>query len=553
MLNIKKILSFVVLIAFCVVATTGYCLSPSSSLDNLSFKYFVEKEFFPDMERKSNVGARMDIDGIEKLQYMQDLKAKYSEDLFMNLDDFDPWLQAESEYIRHDINSLFLPAENGIQPEHWAPDNILLIATQQCSAKCEHCLIFSSPRTKVYLNQNGMDNVFGGKYGNAIEDFSLSGGEIFMHPEFYDIMSKYPVHSIVTNAYWAKSKETCRKKILEFKEAIYANDKIDKSSFYFGFSLDRMHMQDKSVSLEAIANVVETLYYEVPEVKIDLMKVNLKGEENVKKLFDILEERGFDVIVKDASVITDIDVVGKDIFVIQEKGKPETAREVYIDSFPLVPVGRAALLDDNEFNYKDKDNLLRMLDKNSLKSQYLNTEDKYQYVVGPDGSVSIQNIYLVPPAPVNIGNFNDESWDKIINRVASDPVAIYSRINKLDVMFNALAKRYPDFADSLKAKAVAPQQLLYMMLLNPERRMFLNLVLLKDALENNILKIDLDNPAANALAQFVLKASEDDIFDFAQKRVAVLRDILVKKRENRPSVFDSKKTQNNNIVLLRSA
>lgn len=551
-INIKIVFCFL-LSVFVLAGGSAYSLSPSSSLDKLSFDYFLAEEYYPDPAKSPSVAARMDIEDFEKVTYVKQLKDMFGDNIVQNLDDLDPWLQAETEFIRHDLNSMFVPGEKGIRTDHWAPGNLLLIATQKCSARCEHCLIFSSPKTKVFLPKEKIANVFAGQYGASIKDLSLSGGEIFLHQDFKEIISSYSVQSVVTNAFWAKNKDVCRKKILEFKDALYSNPKIDKSEFFFGFSVDRIHMKDKTVSLESIANVIEVLYEEIPEIKIDLMKVNLLDEGTLIDLFAILSERGYEVIANKDQDIYDVNFSGKVPFVIQKQGKPETARPLYIDSFPLVPVGRASLLDPKEFNFKSREDMLSLLDTKALKSVYVDSEEEYQYVVGPDGSVSMHNIYLIPPAPVNAGNFNYESWDQIVERIARDPIAVYSRMNKMDVIFNAMARKYPDFAEILKNKAVSTQQLIYMILLNPERRMFINMILLKDALSNGILQANPDTESSSSFVNFLKKATDDEMFDFISKRVAALREIAEEKEAKKPVVFSHAQKQKALLASLASA
>lgn len=555
--NINKInMKFVMcilLFALFFAGTNANALSPSSSIEKLSFEYFLANEYYPDTENSPSVAARMDIEDFEKINYLKELKEKFGQDIVKNIDDLDPWLQAETEIMRHNINEMFLPGDKGIKTKHWAPGNILLIATQKCSARCEHCLIFSSPKTKVFLPKEKIAGVFAGKYGEGIENLSLSGGEIFMHQDFQEIISNYSVQSIVTNAFWAKNKDVCRKKILEFKDALYSNDKIDKSEFYFGISVDRIHMKDNSISLNSIANVIEVLYEEMPEIKIDLMKVSLKQEGTLIDLFNVLAERGYEIITDDKQDNMEESAGKKTIFSIKKVNTADTARPLYIDSFPLVPVGRASLLNPDEFNYKSREEMLDLLNNKSLKSVYVDNKEQYQYVVGPDGSVSMHNIYLIPPAPVNAGNFNYESWDKIIGRIAKDPIAIYSRMNKMDTMFEAMASYYPDFADELKDKAVATQQLVYMILLNPERRMFLNMLLLKDAVDNNILKVNPEHTSSASLMNFLFKASNDDIFEFVGRRVASLREIAGAKEDVKPVLFSHAPKQKAMLASLASA
>jgi hypothetical protein len=447
-------------------------------------------------------------------EYYHALKNVYGNDVIIDNFDLSSDFQEVVEKRRYLLNSTFQIGKNGLEIKKWEPGHILLLGTQYCTMKCQHCILFCSPETKLELPINVFDSIFSDAMINKIKGVSLSGGEIFLHKDIFHIVKSYPVKSIVTNGVWTTDTESLNCFLTKFKISLKENPFFKHGEFYFTISLDKNHLNNEGIALCNISYIITWIYDNLKDVKLCLERVQIENDESLNKLFDLLKSRG--LIIQTSNYRKTVNINSYiSSFSIKKQGHQE--RAIYVDNFPNIPLGRSLLYKAYSMNESKKEVDRCKISTLTLKSQYVDLDSNFQYVIGPDGNITIHNVYLIPPNPYIVGNFIHENWDTILNRVSRDPIAIMIRNEKVDKIINLIEDDYTDFYTNIASNSDSIQQLLYLLLLNPERRIYINLLALRYCIENDYLK------TSSKSIKAVLKKDDKDLLQWSKALVGSIR------------------------------
>lgn len=252
--------------------------------------------------------------------------------------------------------------------------NIGLMLTYKCSVACPHCIVEAGPHRKEMMS---LENAFkwsseASEYGDRhIKGLALTGGEPFFDMDNLKSISGHGrklgfVLSVVTNAFWASTKEQALKVLSQVPD-------IQMISF----STDVYHL--KSIPFENIKN--------------GIWAANQLGLlYNIAVCTDSEEDEQYKKIIKELSMITDKDSIRTAI---------------------TFPVGRAGKR-SKSFNY-------RMSSEPTAAACTMASSP----VIFPDGKVMacIGPVMKLPFLhPLLLGNLNNESLTEILDKAESNPI-----------------------------------------------------------------------------------------------------------------------------------
>jgi hypothetical protein len=90
--------------------------------------------------------------------------------------------------------------------------------TTKCTQSCSHCCFSCSPKKTDFMFLQMAENINKFLINNSINYINVMGGEFFMHPDWFDIISTLcngvEIIRLVTNGDWVKSAERSRMKTL---------------------------------------------------------------------------------------------------------------------------------------------------------------------------------------------------------------------------------------------------------------------------------------------------------------------------------------------------
>lgn len=197
-------------------------------------------------------------------------------------------------------------------------ESVVINLGARCNATCEHCCFSCSPTKKDSLDKDEIIRLVENFSKNEkVKVISFTGGEIFLNYSFLKkllkIVNSYGKSStLISNGFWGKNTE---------KVISYFEDMKDFGVTNLSISHDDFHA--KFVKTEYIKNILEESR-KYPEIQVVLniavSKSNM-GDQVIKELDD-------------------------------------SALGIPLTKFPLIPVGEAENLGDNEFqNIYSLDNL----------------------------------------------------------------------------------------------------------------------------------------------------------------------------------------------------
>lgn len=121
------------------------------------------------------------------------------------------------------------------------PKKLTILTTNQCTAKCDHCVMNSSPDRVEKLTYNRIRNAISelNKY-NSLKVVIFSGGEpTLLGDDLLDSIafadSLGIVTRIVTNAHWAVSEEKARATLVQLREAGLAELNISTDDYHIPY------------------------------------------------------------------------------------------------------------------------------------------------------------------------------------------------------------------------------------------------------------------------------------------------------------------------------
>jgi hypothetical protein len=420
----------------------------------------------------------MRIEDAERRPYLERLRSFYGKEIVAE-QDLAQSRQLLIEHKRHRLNARFI---SNVSHLDFFPKRLLISATQKCTFSCSHCWVFASPKTTCSLDSQALNAIYHNVLSDPPPGWTVTGGEFFALPYWSDVLERFPIQCIYTNAFWGHPVENCRRQIAIIRKALENNSGIDTKRFTIILSYDRFHVE--SVGSEfplavAVAGIIDQLYESVPDVSIRISHTNDPADED---MFDPviveLKKYGYQI---NRTRFSEKNTKIRTISFMYSKGKG-MLKELSVDMFPLTPICRGLLLGESKKAQTDTEDT----DQLSALESLHNPRAYHQYAVGPDGGVSLYEILYAPPVTYYLGNLVHESWVKIEERIKRDPIAITLRQDGMGSIIGFMKKFEPELLSNIIADIQTVQQLLYLIFLNPKRRLLLNAFLLNELCKNNL-------------------------------------------------------------------
>ena len=409
----------------------------------------------------------MIISSDEKPLYFRCLRENYgtgiiSEERFLDTD-----VQREFEEKRHRTNAL---SEPRITANDWQPGKVLLLPTQSCTCKCDHCWVFGTPDSECVLTPEQLRAIRANlTVDGKLPVVTVSGGEFFTHHSFREILADFPVQCIYTNGFWGYTPEKCHSYLQDVLKAVSGNTAIDLSKLTLILSYDHRHSENFRVPIEsALAGIISGAYHIIPEANLRISQ-SLRNQRDIQidPLIRELQAAGFTVGTAEKSAWNG-SILTKS-YSYGSHGKP--GKTLYADFFPETRIGRAILRNpDQSPGGTNSHNKKTWWDDMPLS--------RHQYVIGPDAGLGIYTILYAPPVPYCAGNLVDMPWRKIEERLRCDPIATALQTLGLPAVWAYMdACIDTGLRECLLKNTQTIQQFMYLLVLEPERRLQMNLFL----------------------------------------------------------------------------
>ena len=394
----------------------------------------------------------MDINFYEKSAYFHRLREIYGEEVVTDEAFMKTAVQLEFERQRHDINSQLNPKS---KVSIIKPDRLLFMPLQKCTFKCQHCWVFGSTDSEYVLKDDQLHKIK--QNLGHIPQMTVSGGEFFIHSSYRKILSDFPVQCIYSNGFWGYPKSKCRSYLQDIKAAVDINTQINPKKLTMILSYDSYHTANfQSSAVEAISGIISAAYEIFHEMNFRISHLNNNVcISNITPIIDELKASGF-VVIQDEIVSSNGNI--KTIsYQYRKSGLP--VKTLFVDIFPQALIGRAIFQESNSIVGKWWDNM---------------PLSRHQFTIGPDGGVGLYEILYAPPVPYRVGNIIEASWNQISEAISRDPIAITLQVSGLSFIWEYLNTYNKKLELRLKQNTQSIQQFMYLLLIDPERRMLLN-------------------------------------------------------------------------------
>jgi hypothetical protein len=407
----------------------------------------------------------MQINHSEKLLYFKYLKKYFGREI-VHEDDLNTEYQRHIEIQRHKFNSYF---ESNIGGLDLNPKRLLINITQKCTFSCQHCWVFGSPSAKSSLSLNDLKSIEKNILSDNPPNWTISGGEFFCLPYYPKVLEQFPIQCVYSNAFWGHPEKKSQEYTEKIAKALDKNLKINKNRFTLILSYDIYHIKSCGANFPlsiAIARIIDTFYKKMPEISIRISHTLCKDDENkYNPIIKELENFGFEITK------TEQDDNHSNINTISYSYTKENGivKELFIDIFPATYISRGLFLEEK--------NELQLFEKQTIIE---NNSFRYQYTIGPDGGLGLYEILYAPPVPYFLGRLVDESWKTIEERLMHDPIAMTLKKEGIKPILHFMDIYYHELFNSISTQYQTIQQILYLILLNPGRRLLLNTYLLSE-------------------------------------------------------------------------
>lgn len=123
-------------------------------------------------------------------------------------------------------------------------DGIHFLLTYQCTFKCDHCFLYCDPKSKGVFSIDQIKAVLDDTQNiPTVDNIYFEGGEPFL---YYELMLEGIEHAtqmglsvgIVTNGYWARSKEKALKLLKPLKKLKISGIGLSDDAFHYGDERD---------------------------------------------------------------------------------------------------------------------------------------------------------------------------------------------------------------------------------------------------------------------------------------------------------------------------
>jgi hypothetical protein len=394
----------------------------------------------------------MKINSCEQSAYFHNLRKIYGEEVVTNEAFMKTAVQQEFEQQRHDINARLNPKS---RISNLRPDRLLFMPLQKCTFKCQHCWVFGSPYSDCVLNEEQFHRIK--QNLGHIPQMTVSGGEFFLHSSFRKILSDFPVQCIYSNGFWGHPNSKCRSYLQDIKTAVDINPKINPKRLTMILSYDNYHTENFQSSAEkALSGIISAAYELFPEMNLRISQLNdVPGTSHITSIIEELKALGF-VVLQEEKVSSNGNI--KTIS-YQYRKNDSPVKTLFADIFPLTRIGRAVFQESNSSSEKWWENI---------------PLSRHQFTIGPDGGVGLYEILYAPPVPYRAGNLIEASWNQIAETIWRDPIAITLQVSGLSFIWEYLDTHNKKLELRLRQNTQSIQQFMYLLLIDPERRLSLN-------------------------------------------------------------------------------
>lgn len=410
----------------------------------------------------------MEVNAAERAGYLFSLRSAYGDEILANNLGLQASHQRSCEALRHSLNSRLRSEVAEIDRD---PRRLLVSATQRCTFACSHCWVFGSPATGCFLSLDELDAIYRHTSADHSPRWTVSGGEFFTLPHFAEVLKRYPIDCVFTNGFWGYPEDRCRRYVERIAAALRDNRYLREGVLTFILSYDTYHVDAGGRSLPlaaAIASIIAEFYETLPCTNLRISHARSGPEDaGYRDVIRTLETKGFSV-----SPTARLDHNGNIASVsyrYQKQGG--LTKELFVDTYPITRVCRALLHQP----------VLAPGSSAAYDAAGNSPRARYQYAVGPDGGVGLYQILYAPPVPYRLGDLVHEPWSVITERVNKDPVAVTLDKDGTGPIVSFLNRYYPTLMRSLTPGLQTTQQFLYLVLLDPDRRLLLNAYLLRES------------------------------------------------------------------------
>jgi hypothetical protein len=394
----------------------------------------------------------MKINPCEQSAYFHSLRKTYGEEVVTDEAFMTTAVQQEFEQQRHAINAQLNPKSN---ISNIKPGQLLFMPLQKCTFKCQHCWVFGSPDSDCALNEEQLHRIK--QNLGHIPQMTVSGGEFFLHSSFRKILSAFPVQCIYSNGFWGYPNSKCRSYLQDIKAAIDINPNINPNKLTMILSYDNYHTENFQFSSEkALSGIISVAYELFSEMNLRISQLNDDpGTPHITPIIEELKALGF-VVLQEEKISSNGNI--KTIsYQYRKNGLP--VKKLFADIFPLTRIGRAVFQESNSSTEKWWEDI---------------PLSRHQFTIGPDGGVGLYEILYAPPVPYRVGNLIEAPWEQIVETIRRDPIATTLQVSGLSFIWEYLHIHNKKLELRLKQNTQSIQQFMYLLLIDPERRLLLN-------------------------------------------------------------------------------
>lgn len=411
----------------------------------------------------------------ERAGYFNALRRLYGEDVIADETGLDASRQRAAEELRQRINHGFSPAAGTAGRE---PKRLLVTVTQRCTFHCSHCWLFASPTAGASLSLDELDAIDRNASMDYTPGWTISGGEFFTLPHFAEALRRYPIDCVYSNGFWGFPAERRREYIDRSAQAVAGNTRRGDRPLTLILSYDSYHAAAAGTRLPlatAIAGIIADCYRRMPAVGIRISHAQSEtGDTRFLDVVRALQAEGFSVTHTGAQERNGSIAVLPYLY----SADGCTVKQMFVDTYPVTAVCRA-LLDDRPAGAWPE-----------APSPGWNERPRarHQYTVGPDGGLGLYEILYAPPVPYRLADVVHAPWSAIEERIVRDPIAVTLQNDGNEPIMSFLERFYPALTRALVARCHSVQALLYLAMLDPERRLRLNAYLADRLLRQDRLR-----------------------------------------------------------------
>ncbi|MFH1753564.1 MAG: radical SAM protein, partial [Candidatus Omnitrophota bacterium] len=362
----------------------------------------------------------------------------------------------------------------------WVPGSITLIPFVRCTAQCGFCAVSGSPFNQHVMSPQVMDRAMDIpeylKLDSGIgRGIHLSGGEVFTIPidELIALIEKYHITSLATNASMMNrrnaakfAKELNRVMISRRNRAAWRWDKVKR--FDIDISLDDWHLEQRSISIEKIANLIEAIWLHCPEAQIGL--ITLKG---------LWKENAFPALcaeLKARGLHRSDNTSGEGVYRFNTISSHRPL-EIYVQENPVFRIGEAI--------YETRDEYFKRGDFPVARSGLSAMVEPV--TIAPNGDVSFFEFEISGHTPLVFGSIAKQTWEEISEYLEKDPLSralVFCPNELIEV-----AEEYdPGIVEEIQnGRPGHAMAIIHWLMSNPERKLYATYMFLNKGFKSGTL------------------------------------------------------------------